>query len=171
MEEPISKSQKKREANALQKVGVKLGELSIEKLDMLPLPNDLRQAILQAKSIKSHGAMRRQAQLIGKLMRLADSEAILDAYAALLAEESGQTAVFHAVEQWRERLLNDEGKVALTAFIGTYHPHDVQQLRQLIKKTLEDQQKNQSSGAYKALFRFLKLCIEKKSSLPLARES
>ena len=66
MEEPISKSQKKRDADALQKIGVELVALSLEKLDTLPLPDNLRRAIIEAKSLKSHGAIRRQAQLIGK---------------------------------------------------------------------------------------------------------
>ena len=60
------------------------------------------------KSIKSHGATRRQAQLIGKLMRAADFEAILEAYEAIIEEDSAQTC-FHEVEYWRERLIN-EGK-------------------------------------------------------------
>ncbi|MFW2572589.1 DUF615 domain-containing protein, partial [Legionella sp. 29fVS95] len=42
-----------------------------------------------------------QAQLIGKLMRAADSEAILAAYETIIAEDSAQTAAFHELEQWR----------------------------------------------------------------------
>ena len=46
MDEPKSKSQKKRDAAALQKIGVELIGLSLEKLDLLPLPANLRQAII-----------------------------------------------------------------------------------------------------------------------------
>jgi len=56
MEEPISKTQKKRDADSLQKIGVQLVELSSDKLDSLPLADNLRLAIDQAKTIKSHGA-------------------------------------------------------------------------------------------------------------------
>lgn len=158
MEEPKSKSQKKRDADVLQKVGVKLIALSLAKLDTLPLPPNLRQAIIDAKSIKSHGAIRRQAQLIGKLMRAADSEAILEAYEAIIAEDSAQTASFHELEQWRERLIH-QGKEALTEFIDAYQPADVQQLRQLVKKAVEEQSSDKHTGASKALFRFLRACI------------
>ncbi|ASQ47484.1 ribosome biogenesis factor YjgA [Legionella clemsonensis] len=158
MEEEKSKTQKKREAEALQKVGVKLIALSPSKLDELPLPTNLRQAILDAKAIKSHGAIRRQAQLIGKLMRASDSEAILAAYETLIAEDSAQTAIFHEIEQWRERLII-EGKEALTEFIDHYHPDDVQQLRQLVKKAVDERSTNKHSGAAKALFRFLRSCV------------
>ncbi|WP_028389360.1 ribosome biogenesis factor YjgA [Legionella fairfieldensis] len=157
MEEPKSKSQKKRDADALRKTGAKFVALSETKLDALPLPTNLRQAIAEAKSIKSHGALRRQIQLIGKLLREADSEAILAAYESVLADDNAQTANFHELEQWRERLLN-EGKEALTAFIQQYQP-DVQQLRQLIKKAIEEQHTGQRKDAARMLFRYIRSCI------------
>lgn len=159
MDEPKSKSQKKREADALQKVGVQLIALSLEKLDRLPLPDNLRQAIVDAKQLKSHGAIRRQAQLIGKLMRIEGSEEILASYEKLLAEASATTADFHQIETWRMRLIND-GKDALTEFIATYQPADVQHLRQLIKKVINEQNKEQHTGASKALFRYLRSCLQ-----------
>ena len=159
MDEPKSKSQKKREADALQKVGVKLVALSIDKLDTLPLSQQLKRAILDAKSLRSHGAIRRQAQLIGKLMRSTESDEILAAYDQMLAEESAQTAGFHELELWRDRLIN-EGKDVLTEFINAYPKADAQQLRQLIKKAVDEQQRQQHTGAAKALFRYLRSCLE-----------
>ncbi|KTD11732.1 alpha helix protein [Legionella gratiana] len=158
MDEPVSKSQRKREADFLQKMGVKFIDLSVPKLDLLPLPENLYKAIIDAKSIKSHGAKRRQAQLIGKLMRAADYEEILSTYERMLEEDSAVTASFHEVEHWRDRLIN-EGKEALTEFIEAYHPEDVQHLRQLIKKAVDEQQKEKNLGAGKALFRYLRTSI------------
>lgn len=159
MDEPVSKSQKKRDADHLQKIGVKLIELSSAKLAQLPLTDQLHKAIMDAKSIKSHGAKRRQAQLIGKFMRSADFEAILAAYNELIDEESSVTANFHEVELWRDKLIN-EGKDALTEFIDAYQPDDVQQLRQLIKKAVDDQVKERNTGAATALFRYLRASIK-----------
>lgn len=159
MEDPVSKSQKKRDADRLQKVGVALVALPDNKLDNLPLPDNLKQAIIDAKTIKSHGAMRRQAQLIGKLMRAADSDAIIAAYDEILAEGNAKTAHFHELEQWRDRLINDS-KTALTEFISSYPDVNVQQLRQLIKKAIDEKSTDKHLGAGKALFRFLKACAE-----------
>lgn len=159
MDEQVSKSQKKREADFLQKTAVKFIDLNTAKLDLLPLTDTLRKAIVDAKTIKSHGAKRRQAQLIGKLMRAADYEAILAAYEQILDEDSAVTANFHEVEQWRDRLIQD-GKEALTEFIDHYQPEDVQQLRQLIKKAADDQIKEKNTGAAKALFRYLRSAIQ-----------
>lgn len=159
MNEPVSKSQKKRDADALQKLGVELVGLSYTKLDSLPLPDTLYKAISDAKSIKSHGAKRRQAQLIGKLMRAADHEAIVEAYEQILEEDSAVTANFHGVELWRDKLIN-EGKDALTEFIDNYQPDDVQHLRQLIKKAVDDKAKEKNTGAAKALFRYLRSAVK-----------
>lgn len=159
MQDPVSKSQKKRDAARLQKIGVELIALASNKLDTLPLPDNLRRAITEARAIKSHGAMRRQAQLIGKLMRSSDSDAIITAYDDILAEGSAKTAHFHELEQWRDRLINDS-KEALTDFISIYPETNVQQLRHLIKKAVDEKAADTPVGASKALFRFLKACSE-----------
>jgi ribosome-associated protein len=158
MDEPVSKTQKKREADVLQKTGVQLIELSHAKLDRLPLTDVLRQAINAAKTIKSHGAKRRQAQLIGKLMRAADHQAISAAFNELLEADNATNAEFHEVELWRDKLIQG-GKETLTEFINAYHPDDMQQLRQLIKKAVDDQVKGKNSGASTTLFRYLRSCM------------
>lgn len=155
MDDPKSKSQKKRDAEVMQKLGIKLIDWSVDRLDLLPLPAVLKQAIIDAKPLRSHGAIRRQAQLIGKLMRTTDFEAILAVYEQLQAEDNAQTASFHEVEHWRSRLIH-EGREALTEFVNTYHPEDLQSLRQLITKAVDDEKKGKNSGATKALFRYLR---------------
>lgn len=160
MEDEISKSQKKRDAEALQKLGVKLVDWSMDKLNQLPLPDPLRQAIIDAKSLKSHGAIRRQAQLIGKLMRTSDLDAIHAAYDVMMADDNAKTAIFHEIELWRDRFIRDD-KDALTEFVDKYHPDDLQHLRQLIKKAVEEHRKDpQLPAASRALFRYLRSCIQ-----------
>lgn len=159
MEEEISKSQKKREAQALQKIGVELIEFSPEKLALLPLNDNLLKAIVDAKSIKSHGAKRRQAQLIGKLMRASDYEAILAAYDNIREQEASITASFQEVEEWRDRLIN-QGKDALTEFITAYQVQEVQQLRHTIQKAIDDKLQQKNTGGAKALFRYLRSIIK-----------
>jgi ribosome-associated protein len=71
---PKSKSQRKREMIALQKLGEDLTGLTLHQLNKIPLDDELREAILLAKSITSHEGHRRQLQYIGKLMRKRDEE-------------------------------------------------------------------------------------------------
>ncbi|NCF74582.1 MAG: DUF615 domain-containing protein [Gammaproteobacteria bacterium] len=69
-----SKSARKREYLALQKLGEELITLKPSDLDALPLDENLRDAVMEAQQIKAHGALRRQKQYIGKLMRHLDPE-------------------------------------------------------------------------------------------------
>ena len=71
-----SKSARKREYLALQKLGEELVTLRESDLRSMPLDEDLLEAVQEARRIKAHGALRRQKQYIGKLMRHVDPEPI-----------------------------------------------------------------------------------------------
>jgi len=71
-----SKSARKREYHALQKLGEELISLRDSELQSMPLDEDLREAVLEARRMKAHGALKRQKQYIGKLMRHLDPEPI-----------------------------------------------------------------------------------------------
>lgn len=67
-----SKSEMKREYLARQKLGEELIPLQESELRAMGLDEDLLDAILEAKRLKKHGALRRQKQYIGKLMGRVD---------------------------------------------------------------------------------------------------
>ena len=71
-ETPVSKSQRKREAHALQALGESLVKLNKSALSQIPLSDDLRNAIEEAQHLSQRGALKRQLQYIGKLMRQSD---------------------------------------------------------------------------------------------------
>ena len=58
----------------MQKLGEELITLKPSDLDALPLDENLRDAVMEAQQMKAHGALRRQKQYIGKLMRHIDPE-------------------------------------------------------------------------------------------------
>lgn len=65
----VSKSQRKREARALQTLGMQLVALPPGRLARLELPEGLREAVRAAQGMHQHGARLRQMQYIGRLMR------------------------------------------------------------------------------------------------------
>lgn len=71
-----SKSARKRDFLALQKLGEELITLQESDLRQIGLDENLLQAVLEARQIKSRGALRRQKQYIGKIMRHVDPEPI-----------------------------------------------------------------------------------------------
>ena len=63
----ISKTAKKKAVTALQKVGETLVKLNTQQLATIPLDDTLRAAIMQAQTMRTGNALRRQLQYIGKL--------------------------------------------------------------------------------------------------------
>ena len=84
-----SKSQRKRDAQALQALGVQLVALSIAQLARLDLPEALYEAVLAAQRMRAHGARTRQLQYIGKLMRQLEPTALRRIRAALTSGRAG----------------------------------------------------------------------------------
>lgn len=80
---PPSKSQRKRDATALQDLGEQLVKLTPAQLSRVPLPDELLAAVRLARSITQRGGHKRQLQYIGKLMRQLD-EAETEAIRAAL---------------------------------------------------------------------------------------
>src|SRR6266568_4134977 len=78
-----SRSQRKRDAQALQTLGVQLVALSATQLARLDLPEALYEAVLAVQRMRSHGARTRQLQYIGKLMRQLEPTALSRVRAAL----------------------------------------------------------------------------------------
>lgn len=110
-----SKSARKRDHLALQSLGEKLIPLELSELEQLPLDEPLLEAVVHAKKIRSRSALKRQRQLIGKLMREADAESIEASLQRLGRQDQLSREIFREAERWRDRLV-DEGSAAATEF-------------------------------------------------------
>lgn len=151
---PASKSQKKREMDALQDLGTQLVALSVDRLKKIDLPDNLRSAVREAQRITSHGAHRRQLQYIGKLMREVDAEPIQAALDEVNGVSAAATARMHKLERLRERLLLDEA--VLGEITRDYPSADLQRLRQLRRNALKEQEQNKPPRAFREIYRELR---------------
>lgn len=152
-----SKSQLKREMTALQKLGEDLVAEPRDRVKRVPMPEDVRDAILECQMIKDHEGHRRQLQYVGKKMRSLTEEEIaaiqrtLDSWRGL---SKADTAALHALERRRDKLLADDK--ALTALLSDYPQLDGQQLRTLIRNARREQAENKPPKAYREIFQILK---------------
>ena len=119
-----SKSARKREYQALQVLGEQLIELTDEQLHSIGLSEPLLDAVLAAKSMSAHGAMRRQKQLIGKIMRDTDAEPIRAALNAFGGNDRLAKQIFRQAEEWRERLLGGDGNDLNEFFVFIGHENE-----------------------------------------------
>jgi len=155
--EPIekpSKSAVKRAMSELQDLGAELVALSADQLRKIDLPDDLRDAVRDAQRFTQHEARRRQLQYIGRLMRGLDAEPIRAAIDDIKGVSAAAAVRLHAVERLRERLLADEKVIGE---IAAEHPQaDLQQLRQLRRNALKEQEHGKPPRAFRELFRVLR---------------
>ena len=152
---PPSKSQKKRDMNALQDLGTRLLELSAEALDRVEMPADLRQAVREAKAMKGHEARRRQIQFIGTLMRQADPEPIRRALELKDQGRMQDARAFQRLEVWRDGLM--AGNADTVAEIAAACPEaDMKRLEKLATEARRERDKGVAPKAFRALFRALR---------------
>jgi len=157
-DEEISKSQRKRDMTALQKLGMTLVSLKSSQIEQLNLPEALLDAVLEAKRLTKNEAIRRQMQFIGRIMRSVEAEPIqmqIDAWNGLNDQESAKQ---HQLERWRDRLVEDDG--ALAEFIAQFPGCDAQQLRTLIRNTRKEQLLKKPPAHFRALFRMLREILQ-----------
>ncbi|HSR02533.1 MAG TPA: ribosome biogenesis factor YjgA [Methylophilaceae bacterium] len=154
----ISKTKLKAEADAVQKLGKKLVELPKDKIQKLELSEKLFEAVLDAKRITSNGALRRQMQYIGRLMREIDVTPIEEQLQRWEGKNNEENARFHALERWRERLLTEAD--AVSAFVATYPSTDVQRMRTLIRNAQKEHLANKPPKSSRELFKMLREITE-----------
>jgi len=153
-----SRSQNRREALEILVLSERLVALTEAQLAKLPVPEGLLPHIRESRRITSHIAHKRQLAFLAKQMRREDDETldrIRDALDAGGDAARREIAAMHRVEAWRDRLLAD-GDVALAELLDAHPDADGQQLRQLVRNTLEERKRNKPPRAFRELFRQLR---------------
>lgn len=171
-----SRTELKRESDALQALGEQLLTLRADLLARLNLSEKLLDALAEAKRITNFEGRRRQMQFIGKLMRLLDADTLHAAQAALDFQHKGsadETLALHVAEQWRDRLVAEDSALTEWLALEAANPQaeqtDPQHLRALIRQARKDvqaQQPPESAGAavrhgkaYRDIFQLVKAVL------------
>jgi len=153
----LSKTRLKQQAHDLQKLGAELVALPLSRLAETPMPEVLRDAIMEFRRTRSHEGKRRQLQYIGKQMRHADAEPLREAVAAFKLGSAKDTLMLHQAERWRDELIADED--ATTRWAAEFPQSDLQQLRSLVRAARKDATlvlEKRNGRGYRELFQFVK---------------
>lgn len=155
---------------ALQKLGEELVEQPKERVMRVPMPEDVREAILECQKIKDHEGRRRQMQFVGKKMRTLEEDEIAAIHKVIdswKGASKAETAAMHALERRREKLLADDK--ALTELKEQHPEVDVQHLRVLIRNARKEQAENKPPKAYREIFQILKQ-LQSQASAPMQEQ-
>lgn len=151
---PPSKTQKKAQMHALQKLGVELVSLSRERIASMNLPESLVDAIRDAQRITAHEGRRRQMQYIGRLMRDIDPAPIQERLDAWRGQSQAEIARQHGMERLRDRLIADDA--ALTEYAQKHPDVDLQTLRNLIRNARKEAAGNRPPKSYREIFKVIR---------------
>ena len=144
---------------ALQSLGEQLVVLALDQISKIEMPQDLREAVIFAKTLKRNETRRRQMQYIGALMRDADPEPIQKALDEISRGRGNDAQSFQEIEQWRNGLIdgNDE---FLGKTVNRFPDADRKRLRSLALKARKEREENNPPKASRALFRYLRELAE-----------
>ena len=134
-----SRTDMKRESDALQKLGEDLLNLRSDLIARLQLSDKLLDAVAEARRITNFEGKRRQMQYIGKIMRKLEEPLVAAIHAAMEEQRSGsptEKLTVQLTEQWRDRLMADDGSLA--EWLGSFPATDSQQIRALIRQARKD---------------------------------
>ncbi len=154
-QELISKSARKREATALQELGVQLAGLPDAEMGNLELPENLVTALKALRRLSSRGAQVRQRQYIGKLMRSIDPEPVLAKLADRKRKHDTEIRHFQRIEQWRDRLL-EEPDGTLKELLKEHPRADGALLTKLLAKIDRERTEQRSPAGTRELFAYLR---------------
>jgi len=162
----VSKSQRKREADALLDLAKALIAMPESRLKRMPLDSDLREEVHFARNIRAHGARKRQLMTVGKMLRKRDVGELLDAVNNIDEKNRQRTARHHHVETWRDKLIAGSDR-ELSELLDQTQDADVQILRQLIRNAKKEAQLDKPPAAARKLFKVLREMNERELLPPV----
>lgn len=156
-----SKTQVKNALLELQDLGTSLLSLPDEQLDeLISDEGPLREALRDQRRFTSHGARRRQASYIGKLLRDIDTDPLRKAVAELNALKARDVRALREIEQWREKMIS--GDAGWTEWTQRHPDGDSKQLRALVRDARQDREMSKVRGgtgnghAFREMFRLIR---------------
>ena len=150
---PKSKSRIKRELDELKKLGEDLIDLPKKDVLKLELDEDLTEAVINAQSM-SKGALKRQKGYIGGIIARLDHKEIQQKLEQLKQPKQAQTDQFHQLENWRDRLVNEDDAV-FAELREQFEDLDNQHVRQLVRNAKQEAAKQQPPKSARLLFKYL----------------
>ena len=148
-----SKSQRKREALALQTLGESLIVLGESDLARIPLWPDLEAAVAGARGLE-RAARRRQIRYIGRLLREGDSGPIAQALDTVRSPGRREAARHRRIERLRDALV--QGEESPDTLRSALPGPDFQQLRRLVAAARREDGSEAAGPSGRRLYRFLR---------------
>jgi ribosome-associated protein len=152
------RSAQKRAAKEIEKLAVKLVELSEQGLEKLPVAKQLAEAIELARSTKGHSSRKRQVKHLAATLRKREIErqAIIEFMEHEATKDLRENFLNQHIEQMRDRLCEQStGPAALKDILVQFPDLDEKKLSKLVHSA----QAYHDKKAFREIFRLLKKVV------------
>ncbi len=151
-----SKTEIKKEMHQLQDFAQSLVEMSKHQRSLIPLSEDLKDAMVVADKIKNkHEALRRHIRHIAKILLETDLAPIHQAIDVMANKHQQATAKFERLESLRDQLI-EQGNEAIEALLVEFEQMERQKLKQLVRHAAKEKKAEKLGKHYRNLFAYLK---------------
>ena len=157
-----SKSEIKRQLQAITDLGKTLCSMSLEQIKKAPLNPDVLEAIEQYHRCKSFGAKKRQLLYVGKQLRNEPIDEIHNWLNGETVEQKMQVLNMHTAERWRDALIENPG--SLSELIDAYPEAATMNFNQLIRQAKQEQNSNKPPKFYRQLYQRIFTIVEDASN-------
>lgn len=147
-----SRTKKKHFAHSMVDLAHKLAEMKHSDMILLPISEQIIDAVVASKKITSHIARKRHFQFIGKLILNADHEAIIAAMDDKVKQHEAGLIRQPFLSIWAEKVLEDDE--IINQLYETHEHTDIQPLRQLVR--MVKKQKGDLKKSKRKLFEYIR---------------
>lgn len=154
-----NKTALKKLATEQQKVLLEVALLSASERQSLSISSEANKALDKIASMKASGARKREVRFAAKTFPEFELENIEKLLTEHKHQQQHNIVKEHEIEQWRDRLLQDNQQ--LTALLSAFpaaHDHR-QQLQQLLRQASKEQRESKPPAAARKLFKMLREII------------
>lgn len=158
LEDWVSRSELKRQADDYHALGRTIMDLSDNQRKKIPMSEDLAAAVALANRIRhTKEGFRRQMQFVAKVLRASDVEEIRKSLDQFKNRDKRVDLENAKLEKLRDRMII-KGDNVINGFIETHETADRQKLRTLVRQAAKEHKAEKPAKGYKALFKYLKEC-------------
>jgi ribosome-associated protein len=151
----VSKSQLKRDMQAIVELTEKLLSYPMEKIAACGVGEKALQALQEARPMKASGAKKRQLKYVAKLLKNEDTDTLQKLVDQTEASQLAENRKFHELEKWRDRLIA-EGDTAIEPLLEAIPGIDRQHVRQLVRVAQKELEQQKPPAAARKLFKYLR---------------
>ena len=149
-----SRSQIKRDIQALKDLGIRLTDLSKGQLQGIPLSEKTRAAVLAAHGM-ARNALSRHYRYLSSLLEEEDVAGIRTALTGELKPHVQDVAKQHEAERWRDELLSGDER-PLAAFVERYPECDRTRVRLLVRNARKELELGKPPKSARLLFQYVR---------------